>query len=355
MNSTTNGFCQFDSLEEVWVGDTWPEEFYFDLAPDVRDVFSRITEITKRSLDNLSDVLRSLNIIVRRPEFDSDSSYYRDDFGNLRRPPIPIRDDNITIGEDNLFHLRSLYKKDPWYGAIQHYKKNGVNVVESGPLDPYGYLITPSIVRLGKDILIDIDSHAHDWNIMEEKFIPMLQDLGFRILLSKTDGHVDSVFAVIKPGHILTSHWKIDYNLEFPDWDIHRVPKEATRPKGIVNKVNMNSVWWLPDNTGTSSTVYPAFNEHVAKNAIDWIGNPLETVYIVNCLVVNEKLVITTGYPDQSTVDWFKKIGVEHIPIQFDTGHFWDSGIHCVTVDIRRNSQMKDFFPHRTEKIYKFT
>ena len=193
MSPITNGFCQFDPLEEVWVGDTWPEEFYFDLAPDIRNVFSRITEITKRSLDDLSDVLRSCNVIVRRPEIDSDSSYYRDRFGNLRRPPIPIRDDNITIGENYLFHLRSLYSKDPWQSALQHYKNNGATVIEAGPLDPFGYMITPSIVRLGKDILIDIDSHAHDWNIMEEQFIPWLQDKGFRVLLSKTDGHVDSV------------------------------------------------------------------------------------------------------------------------------------------------------------------
>jgi hypothetical protein len=93
----------------------------------------------------------------------------------------------------------------------------------------------------------------------------------------------------------------------------------------------------------------------VANNAKDWIGNPLETVYIVNCLVINENLVITTGHPEKETVEWFKKIGVEHIPIEFDTGHFWDSGIHCVTVDIRRQSTMRNFFPERTEKIYRFS
>lgn len=352
MNPITNGFCQFDPLEEVWVGDTWPEEFYFDLKPDVRDVFSRITDITKRSLENLSDVLRSLNVTVRRPEFDSDSSYYRDHQGNLLRPPVPIRDDNITIGENQLFHLRSLYKKDPWQRAIQHYKNNGATVIESGQLDPYGYLITPSIVRLGKDILIDIDSHNHCWNLMEEKFIPMLHNQGFRVLISKTDGHVDSVFSILKPGHILTSHWKVDYSLEFPNWDIHYVPKEAITPKGVINQVSLTNCWWINDNNGTT---YPAFNEYVAKNAKDWIGNPLETVYIVNCLVVNENLVITTGQPDKSTVEWFKKIGVEYIPIKFDTGQFWDSGMHCVTVDIRRKSKMHDFFPERTKKIYRLT
>jgi hypothetical protein len=265
---------------------------------------------------------------------------------------VPIRDDNITIGENQLFHLRSLYKKDPWQSAIQHYKNNGATVIESGQLDPYGYLITPSIVRLGKDILIDIDSHEHCWDLMEKKFIPMLHNQGFRVLVSKTDGHVDSVFSILKPGHILTSHWKVDYSLEFPNWDIHYVPNEAITPKGVINRVSLSNCWWIDDNNGTT---YPAFNEYVAKNAKDWIGNPLETVYIVNCLVVNENLVITTGQPDKSTVEWFKKIGVEYIPIKFDTGHFWDSGIHCVTVDIRRKSNMHDFFPERTEKIYRLT
>lgn len=346
-----NVFQHWDPLEECWVGDTWPEEFYSDLQPDVRDVFARITEIARRDLDQLSDTLTSLGVKVRRPHFDSDSGYYRDTNGFLIRPPVPIRDDNLVLGNDFMFHLRLEYLKDPWQHALDEYKQAGVTVHTGCCLEKYGYIEPPSIVRCGKDILIDKDSHAHSWELMERDFIPFLIERGYRVSVAETDGHVDSVFSLMKPGHILTSHWKEDYN-EYPNWDVHHIPEDTLRDlHSSINHVDNSLAWWVKSEQGYR---YPVFNDYVAKNAKDWIGNPLETVYLVNCLVVNEELVLTTGEPDADTKAWFKKIGMEYIPITFEAGTFFDSGIHCATVDIRRKGEMQDFFSERTKTLYEF-
>jgi hypothetical protein len=170
------------------------------------------------------------------------------------------------------------------------------------------------------------------------------------VSIAETDGHMDSIFTVLNPGHIITSHWKDNYHDEYPGWDIHHVPTSAEQVKP--NIVNNSLAWWIKSDEGYQ---YPAFNKWIEKNAKTWIGNPIETVFTVNSLVVNEELfIVTGGEPDKETRDWLKKIGVEYIHVEFEAGSFFDSGVHCVTVDIRRNGQMRDFFPDRTEKIYKF-
>ena len=344
-------FCQFDPLEEVWLGDTWPEEFYYDLEPEVRDVFARITEITKRDLDHIETTLKSLGVIVRRPVFDSDSQYYRDQNNLLLRPPIPIRDDNLVLGENLMFHLRTEYTKDPWQKYLDAYKADGTEIIESNFLQPFGYLQPPSIVRTGKDILIDKDTHIHSWDLVERNFFPLLIEKGFRISVAETDGHMDSIFCIPRPGHILTSHWKNNYSNEYPGWDIYHIPKEVKKDTKL-NTIGTSLAWWIESDHGYT---YPAFNDHLAKHAKEWIGNIRETVFTVNSLVINENLLmITGGEPDRDTRNWLAKIGVEYIHVKFESKTFFDSGLHCITTDIRRRGNMRDFFPDRTQDIYKF-
>jgi hypothetical protein len=82
--------------------------------------------------------------------------------------------------------------------------------------------------------------------------------------------------------------------------------------------------------------MYPAFNQYIENFAKDWIGLATETVFEVNSLMVNENLILTTGTPDPKTQQWFKKHQVEWIPIDVQSRGFWDAGVHCLTVDIRR-------------------
>jgi hypothetical protein len=87
--------------------------------------------------------------------------------------------------------------------------------------------------------------------------------------------------------------------------------------------------------------MHPAFNQHVEKFAVDWIGYADETVFEVNSLVVNESLIITTGIPNENTQSWFKKNKIEFVPAEMRTRGFWDAGIHCLTVDIRRKGDKR--------------
>jgi hypothetical protein len=328
-------YCQFDPLEEVWLGDCYPAEFYQNFDPEIRSVFERITDITRTDLDNFEKILKSLGIVVRRPVF-SQVENFLDTQGNLLKPPIAPRDNNMSLGT-KFYHLRNYYSKDPWQEALEEYQKSGSQIISAGFYEPYGYLEPASIIRLGSDILIDRDSHSHSWMLVERDVIPDWNH-NYNVVVCDTGGHADSVFCPVGTGRILTSHWKHDYTTEFPGWDVFHLPQNLPEEKSQnVRSVNQlksaqEKNWWIEGVSGS----YPAFNQYIENFAKDWIGSATETVFEVNSLMINENLILTTGTPDPETQQWFKKHQVEWIPIDVRARGFWDAGVHCLTVDIRR-------------------
>lgn len=333
--SLVSVYCQYDPLEEVWLGDCYPVEFYHDYNPEIRGVFERITDITKTDLEKFEQVLTSLNIQVRRPVFNRVEDFL-DPNNNLLKPPIAPRDTEMSLGS-TFYHLRNYYPVDPWQSALDDYHTSGSNIISAKFHEPYGYLIPPSIIRLGSDIYIDRDSHSHSWNLVERDVISQWSK-DYNIIVCNTDGHADSVFCAVGTGRILTSHWKHDYSIEFPGWDVFHLPKQISR-NYYINKLQsaQEKTWWVEG----LQTTYPAFNQYIENFARDWIGCATETVFEVNSLMVNENLILTTGTPDKQTQEWFKKHRIEWIPIEMRTRGFWDSGVHCLTVDIRRTGNKR--------------
>jgi hypothetical protein len=333
--SLVNAHCQFDPLEEVWVGDCYPAEFYKDYDPKIRSAFERITDLTKTDLARLSEILESLGVTVRRPKFSNNPDDYRNDVGSLIKPPVAPRDHALVLG-NTLYHLkRSMYRLDPWQEALDDYRDSGANVIVAQFLEKYGYLEPPSIVRIGQDLYIEKDSHIHSWSLIERDVIPEWSK-EYTVHVCHTSGHADAVFCAVGPGRILTSHWKSDYSDEFPGWDVFHLPKQNSNVKQSLQKLNSfkERCWWVDDH-GNPAT-HAALNQYIKNYAADWVGLASETVFEVNSLMVNESLILTTGTPDISTVEWFKKHKIEWIPIEMRTRGFWDAGIHCLTVDIRR-------------------
>jgi len=325
--------CQYDPLDEIWLGDCYPAEFYKNFEPKIRSVFERITDITHDDLDKFQTVLKSLGIKVCRPEFTQVEDYL-DSRGTLLKPPIAPRDNNIVLG-NTLYHLQNLYQKDPWQSYLDEYQSQGSVVISAQFNEMFGEIIPPSIIRIGQDILIDRISHLHSWESLEQTIIPIWSK-DYNVIVCNTDGHADSVFCAAGTGRILTSHWKHDYSNEFPGWDIFHLPKRISNQFTHLNNAK-EKTWWVEG----IDTLYPAFNRYIENFAMDWIGCAHETVFEVNSLMINNDLIITTGMPDQHTQQWFKKHKIEWIPIEMRTRGFWDSGVHCLTVDIRRQGKKR--------------
>ena len=84
-------------------------------------------------------------------------------------------------------------------------------------------------------------------------------------------------------------------------------------------------------------------NEHINKKASKWVGDSTETVFEANMLVVDEHNVICIAEHKQS-FEKFKQLGITPHVVDFPPRHFWDGGIHCITVDIRRTGGCLDYF-----------
>jgi hypothetical protein len=330
-------FTGFQPLEEVWIGGCYPQEFYKDLPNEIEDTFAEITERTELAFNNLEHTLTGLGVKVRKPKFSQSVDDYRDKFGNLVKPPVAPRDWCLTLG-NQLWILPQGYRKEPYQHIIDEYKSKNENVEILDPVDdPRARLQFPSVVRLGKKLVVDVGHHHHINNKYEASKLRQALDLlkaDYKIILSNEGSHLDGMFCPIMKGTIVSSHWGNNdfYRMAFPDW-------EVVWMDDLKKDTWKNEKWWMEENNSYS----PVFNKHVEQKALDWVGNSLETVFEVNMLVVDEKNVICVAKHEES-FNKLHKIGITPHVVDFPTKHFWDGGIHCLTVDIRRSGGCEEYF-----------
>ena len=68
----------------------------------------------------------------------------------------------------------------------------------------------------------------------------------------------------------------------------------------------------------------------------------IETVFDINVVSIDSNTVITNGY-DPDVERKLKKHGVDMIPFDFRHKYFWDSGLHCVTLDLSREGERQSY------------
>lgn len=322
-----NSHNSWSQLEEVWLGDVYPADWYDHLAPEIRDVFYKITETTKQDLAVIQSKLEQFGVTVRRPEYTSINDFV-DSNGMLKKPEICPRDTFLTVGNS----LLTPHQNSPaWKSAVDNYNPAqvvpGANHIVNGA----------NVVRVGRDVIIDTDIFD----------IPPINDSlfqNYRITWEKNGGHMDGCFAILRPGLIIANHYYDGYERNFPGWECiflnestywnHRttpLPGSEYNGKFYAEEISFNQ----------------AFNDHVIRHAQDWVGDYTETYFELNCLVINESNVMMLGY-NEALEKTLNERGITVHWVPFRCRGFWDGGMHCITVDIRRQSSIVDYFPDRS-------
>jgi hypothetical protein len=343
-----NSFTNWGRLEEVWLGDCYPTDFYDHLESEVRDIFYEITEKTQKDLAIIHRRLEEFGVQVRRPRYDRIEDFieplHHRNAGQLRKPMITPRDDFLVFG-NTLYGSAWLHK--PWADAIAEYSQDlGSRIFNRPNIPVAGHINGANTVRVGRDFYLD--THWHDGDIDVEYVQQTFKD--YRLHLLDNGGHVDGCFAVLKPGVLLTSKYFSDYERTFPGWaciDIHE-PEFAKHNLSCRTGPHTNSKWFLPGVVESAK-----FNEHVIAHARDWVGDYTETYFEVNCLVIDEHNVLMLGEND-GVFRELERHGITAHSLPFRTRTFWDGGLHCLTLDIRRQDSMVDLFPERAEKFYTY-
>ena len=323
----------FQPLKEAWLGDVYPDDFAEVIDPKYREFLHNISEKTRKDLQRLESKMQELGITVRRPEFNCIDEFL-DEHDNLIKPPICPRDWALTLGDE--LHVIPQYpnKKTGFESTLALYESNkqNVNVLDRGEFDPMCYVVFPSVVRIGKDLLIDIPK-----NYSLSKFDTLFEKLSkhYRLHISRTGDHSDGVFCPVKPGWIFSTHYRTQYSKTFPEWNVFFLT-DTTRSRSNGH----NGKWWVP------GMDYSHYNRAVLDIAKDWIGNSQETVFEVNMLVVDENNVICIAEDDLACKK-LESIGITPHVINISTRGFWDGGIHCLTLDIYRQGNKLDYWPLR--------
>ena len=342
-----NSFTNWGRLQEVWLGDCYPAHFYDNLESEVRDIFYEITQKTQEDLAVIHRRLEEHGVQVQRPQYERIEDYlipqgHPTSAGQLRKPMICPRDHFLVFG-NNLYGSR--YDHWAWYKAIADYRQDPASCIIDRPhnIPVAGHINGANTVRVGQDFYLDTHWHPGEINVqyIQETF------KDYRLHMLNNGGHVDACFAVLKPGLLLTSEYFSDYDRTFPGWDKINISEpeflhHQVKRKGPIN----NGKWWLP---GISTSA--KFNNHVIKHAQDWVGDYTETYFEVNCLVIDEKNVFMLG-ENEAVFRELERHGITAHSLPFRTRTFWDGGLHCITLDIRRDDNMVDLFPERGDQAF---
>lgn len=387
----------WDPLKVCAVGRSYPPEFYSNIKnPKVRNVMERIAIETEEDYQKLISKLEEFGVTVIRTDIsDNFEDHTNEDTGIPYPPPMCPRDHTAMVGNtfympgekyakfDIISLLEDFYeikiptdvifsrteflsilgsseilnqiiaaetqtigsnikypnnKKQYAFSSIKKYLlENNVPIVYDE------YVNTACMTRVGKDLYFSVINEIN--KSRPERFISKVKRLfpNYRSHLLNIAGHSDGTFCPVKPGLIISLRGIENYEDSFPGWEVVSVQGESwdkVQPFLDLKEKNRGK-WWIPGEEYNEDLI-----DYIETWLKDWVTYVEETVFDVNMLVIDEHNVICNGY-NKDVFDAFEKHNITPHIINFRHRYFWDGGLHCITSDIAREGEQKDYFPNR--------
>jgi glycine amidinotransferase/scyllo-inosamine-4-phosphate amidinotransferase 1 len=335
-----NSYTSWQPLEAVIVGRAYtPDYFDFITNTQVRQQLQQILFETVEDLDNLQQTIERYGATVYRPGLPNKDQFIKNQIaGCVPIPPLTPRDWQITLGQ-KLLRIIPV----PELNSVCDLFKDQIVNPHFGPWNPGCILNNASascIVRVGCDVFFDnsdfLRPEQSRW-IAENVLGPE-----YRIHEAVTDGHGDAVFAILKPGVILSSKHdeNLNFDKDFPGWEVLRIMDSSIDAAMAAGKFRYDQgpqAWYV-----TGQTPSPEFTNYVNTYLSEWTGFVAETVFDVNCLVLDEENVIFSAY-NKEVFDFCKRHQINPIISELRHSYFWDGGISCCTQDLRRRGGLETY------------
>jgi hypothetical protein len=337
-----NSYTSWQPLEEVIVGRAYsPDYFDFIDNPQVRAQLQHILHETEEDLDNLQRIIEQYGARVRRPNLINKDIFQQlqtQGGGGAPLPPLTPRDWQISLG-DRLLRVLPMTELDD---ICADYADQVIN--------PHGTTWNPEcvlngasascIVRVGTDVFFDNSDYLRPEQT--QWIVDNCLDSRYRVHEAVTDGHGDAVFAILKPGVILSSKHDMHLHLaeDFPGWEVMKIWDSSIWAAMEVGKFKWESnpgAWYVQGQTPT-----PEFTQFVDTYLNKWTGFVAETVFDVNCLVLDEENVIFSAY-NKDVFDFCHKHRINPIISELRHSYFWDGGISCCTQDLTRRGGLETY------------
>jgi hypothetical protein len=325
-------------LKHAWVGASYSPKFYEPVKNiKVRESLQKIARETEEDYLNLVSTLTRLGVHVERPAIDPELTiidYTDAESGRLTyensgsytlipKPPMQARDCALVVGNDMI--LTNTDSK--WFQPlVQPLTVNRL-------LRPQQEFDAPMATVVGKHIILDC--REAPW--LHEYFQTEFPD--HTIVPVYIGGHNDSVFCLLKPGVLVSTHHHSNYSQTLPGWQVKFIENQSWNaiPDWRKLKHSNSGRWWTPDSDSNAE-----FTHFVDTWLGHWLGYVEETVFDVNMLQINDHTVLVNNY-NKEMFDFFKQQRVEPIITPFRHRFFWDGGIHCITNDIYRLGEVENY------------
>lgn len=355
-------FSEFQPLEEIIVGRSYPPEFFEPFEDlELKAMLMQIARETEEDLSGLSNVIEDYGAKVRRPliEFPLyenapgekqkmkmyDNGLFR---VGLLNPPLFPRDLTLIYGGSILETYSRVasrwFEHLPFYEIYRDYAQNGAiwNSMPSLKLlpDASSYrdyesrsllFHSANLLKCGLDIFhsqaAEVDEKGRgtklglqwiQWNVNAAH--PKT-----RFSAAATAGHLDSRLAFIRPGLLVTWLEKEQLPEKLRSWDIIRPESKPPLPETFQRM--------------RKKKYYKEFVERWLK---EWIGLVDETYFDINFISLDENTVIVNS--DSNFRKQLESRGINVIVHELRHRCFWDGGLHCMTLDVRRTGGCEDYF-----------
>lgn len=337
-----NSHSPFQKLKKVLVGASWDTN-YFDFIKDknLKSPLEQILFETNEDLQNLLKIFKRLDIDFYQPNpFTNETKNMAlDNPVALQSPPLQPRGEFLTLG-NKCYQIstlpvwndvRNIIDSECYENQFDSCWKANDSVKIDG-----NYLSGANCIKLGDRIILppDLDSRC------KQIYIKKLQMQGYKTISTQCNGHTDGVLSVLKPGALISLNDIVDYEKNFPKWDVLYLPDQSWSKISPFLKIKekVGGRWWVPGHEENKNLI-----EFVNVWLRDWVGFCEETVFDVNILSLSEDIAIVNNY-NKEVFNYFKKHKIEPIIWKQRHRYFWDGGVHCLTLDLEREGNRENYF-----------
>lgn len=341
-----NVWAQWDPLKVLAVGCSYNPEYYEPIQnSQVRDSLQKIAIETEEDYQQLIRTVKDFGVTVVRPEIGyrnieiDVSKIHGGSFTAIPKPPMTPRDNAMVLGNQLLItsntcdEYNSMFYKfldhstiiNPWAKT----KNTGAFLLEQRQ-----QFFAPCMTRIGNRIFVDNVDHPWLVPYIKQNFPK------FDVVEVAVGGHNDGVFSPVAPGCILSVAGYNIYRNTFPGWEVCFLPNQSWNLVQGWNELKHKNdgKWWIP-----GQNINDDLTEFVETWLQSWLGYVEESVFDVNCLVIDRHHVIFSNYNEQ-VWDFCRKHEIEAIESPFRHRFFWDGGLHCITLDLVRDGSNQNYF-----------
>jgi len=355
-------WTDYDPLKEIIVG-VIPKPEYFSnfLKPDILEVLTPIIKETEEDLERFANICTSLGVKVYRPKVMDFKEPLKLPGFKIKNPIAPLvpRDSYLVYG--NTIYSSYTSMADRWLESLSFYDifmekyKEGYNWI-STPVpqlkdfrpdtqwythggDRYGVDLVDKILwhcatmyKCGDALIVNSSGPGtklgYDWmqrNIPNARFIKNANKphLGW--------GHIDQFFFQTDDTTVFCTNKNY-----VPDVFLNNSKFKVHEFGHLIKDVDMKIYEHRLAQTDGKYSV-----EWIDEWIDEWRGFAQEVAFDSNVVVVDSKNIIVTN-EQPALSNYFKEFGITLHPVNLRQGGFWDGGVHCLSLDIKRDGERRN-------------